>query len=170
MSLSSETSEAIAMTKVIVYTLPNGSTCVCHPCVSRDDPSGFTAEDALARALIKDIPADAISVRVVERSALPSDRSFRAAWRRDETVGIDIAAARNIHLARLRSERDAKLASTDGLIARAAERGDVVEQAKLAAYRQALRQMPVDIANALAAAETPEELRALRPAILDQQF
>jgi hypothetical protein len=76
MSLSSETSEAIAMTKVIVYTLPNGSTCVCHPCVSRDDPSGFTAEDALARALIKDIPADAISVRVVERSALPSDRSF----------------------------------------------------------------------------------------------
>jgi hypothetical protein len=170
MSLPSATSEVPVMTKVIVYTRPDGEISVCHPLISRDDPPGFTIEEAVARALSKDVPSTAITVAVIEKMALPADRSFRAAWRqRGQGVSVDIASARDIHLARLRLERDAKLAATDGLMARATERGDAAERSKLAARRQALRDMPADAATALAAVETLEDLKAVRPAVLDEQ-
>ena len=159
------------MTKVIVYTRPDGEISICHPLISRDDPPGFTIEDAVARALSKDVPSTAINVAVIEKSALPADRSFRAAWRqRAQGVIIDIAKARDVHLVRLRAERDAKLSVTDGLMARATERGDAAERSKLAAQRQALRDMPANAAIALAAVEAPEDLKAIRPAILDEQL
>jgi hypothetical protein len=164
------TSEVLSMTKVIVYTRPDGEISVCHPLISQDDPPSFTIEDAIARALSKDVPDTALDVQVIDAAELPADRTFRRAWRQsDGRVSIDLAKARMIHLGRLRAERDAKLAATDGLMARANERGDAAGQLKLAAQRQALRDMPIDIAAALAAAQTPEDLKAIRPAILDEQ-
>lgn len=52
--------------KVIAYTRPDGGTSVCRPVISVTDPEGFTADDALQRALQNDIPPDATNVRVVD--------------------------------------------------------------------------------------------------------
>lgn len=158
------------MAKVILYTQPDGRVCVCRPCVSRDDPLGFTMEDALTRALANDVPETALNVKVIDNTALPINRSFRAAWRQQgEEVRIEISKARELRLAQLRTERDAKLAATDGLMARATERGNAAEWLKLAAHRQALRGMPAEITAVLAAAITPADLMAVRPAVLDEE-
>ena len=157
------------MTKVIIYSLADGRLCVCHPCISRNDPPNFTADDAVARALAKDIPEEAMNVGVIDSSELPVDRGFRLAWRqRGEKISVEIAIAREIRLAQLRAERDTRIEATDALIARATEIGDAAGRARLAAYRQALRDMPADVADALTSATIPEQLRAVRPTVLDE--
>lgn len=65
----------------IAYTRPDGGVSVVHPCISAGDPPEMTEEEALARALAKDVPANAQNVTVIEPTALPSDRSKRYAWR-----------------------------------------------------------------------------------------
>lgn len=64
----------------IVYAHPSGVVCVVTPIVSADDPAGFTEQDALERALGKDVPAGAV-VTILDESAFPVDRRKRMAWR-----------------------------------------------------------------------------------------
>lgn len=157
------------MTKAIVYTRPDGGISVCYPTISRDDPPSFTLEDALARALAKDIPPDAADVQVVKTADVPADRTFRAAWRQSGGgVGIDMPAARAIHLQRLRAERDKRLDETDKLISRATEQESGDEIVALKAHRRALRDIPPIVAGEIATADTPDALKAVRPVILDQ--
>lgn len=104
----------------------------------------------------------------------PADRTFRDAWRdeRDPVVPgtpapptgkivHDMAKVRDIHLARLRRERDDALAVSDGLLARAQDQNKPAEIAALRARRQALRDMPTTAAPVLAAAMTPEAVKAI---------
>lgn len=109
---------------------------------------------------------------MMANETLPADRTFREAWRdqRDAEVagrpptGIlthDMAAVRALHLARLRRERDAELATSDGLLARAQDQNKPAEMAAIRARRQALREMPTTAAPLLDAATTPEAVKAL---------
>lgn len=152
--------------KSIVYTAADGSTCLCHPVVSRDDPDGFTHEDALTRAMAKDIPADATNVQTIDKSEIPADRTFRNAWTLNgKTIAHDMNKARDIHRARLRAARAPKLAKLDVDYQRADERGDMDAKQAVAAQKQALRDLPND--PAIDKAKTPEKLKALWPSDLD---
>lgn len=83
--------------KRIVYTQADGIIAVVHPCISKDDPEGFTEDDALQRALKKDVPEDATDISVVDLERIPADRSFRNAWKIvDKTIEIDMPKAREI--------------------------------------------------------------------------
>jgi len=55
------------------------------------------------------------------------------------SIRINIDKAKAITLDRLRSERAPKLAALDVAFMRAVERGDLLEQASIAAQKQALR-------------------------------
>lgn len=64
----------------IVYQRSTGGISVCVPCISVDDPQGFTIEQAYQRALNKDIPIDAINVLRFADGILPTNDMFRNAW------------------------------------------------------------------------------------------
>ena len=150
--------------KRIIYTNSEGGTSVCTPCISRDDPEGFTEDGALKRAY-KDIPPDATNVHVVEFEELPQDRYFRNAWSTDgKAVSVDMDKARAIHKDRLREMRAPKLAALDADYDKADEAGDAEAKKDVATKKQALRDVTKD--PAIAAATTPDELKAVIPAAL----
>lgn len=68
----------------IVYTRPDGGVSIITPIIMRNDPSGFTEEMALKRALGKDVPKNATNVHVVDADSIPTDRSSRDAWTHTE--------------------------------------------------------------------------------------
>lgn len=136
----------------IVYSI-DGRVCVAYP-----------VERSLEDVLANDIPVEAQGTRVVDVSEIPKDRYFRNAWGAD--LKIDMPLAREIHKNILRVERDNKLKLLDVKYTKADEQGDVVQKSAVAVQRQALRDMPAD--PAFAAATTPEELKLVRPVILDQ--
>jgi hypothetical protein len=103
-----------------------------------------------------------------------TDRTFREAWvDQRELVGPsdtgppkgklvhDMAKVRDLHLTRLRQQRDAALAGSDALLARAQDQNKATDVAALRARRQALRDMPTAAAPALAAAATVEAVQAI---------
>jgi len=153
------------MMKRIVYTRPDGGMSVCIPVVSLNDPTDFTEDDALQRAMKRDIPPDAANVHVVEVSELPQDRAFRNAWLTDgKTVSVDMPKAREIHKNRLREMRAPKLAALDIEYQRADEAGDATAKKAVAAKKQALRDVTAD--PGIAAAQTPDDLKAVIPSAL----
>lgn len=95
-------------------------------------------------------------------SAIPSDRTFRDAWKAGNgVVEHDMAKAREIHKDRLRGMRAPKLASLDVDYIRADESGDSAKKAAIKTQKQALRDVTAD--PRIAAAMTPEELAAIVP-------
>jgi hypothetical protein len=134
--------------KRIAYTRPDGGVSIVIPASGVD----------IAHIMAKDVPANASNVTVIEDA--PSDRSFRDAWTFDgKSFGHDIAIAREIHRNRLRAQRAPLLADLDVAYARADEAGDVAAKAKIAADKQALRDITTD--PAIDAAQTVDELKAI---------
>lgn len=82
------------------------------------------------------------------------------------TITINMAKARDIHRDILRRVRDEKLVAADIAYMQADEAGDAARKAAIAAFKQQLRDMPND--PAITAASTPDDLKNVRPAILDQ--
>lgn len=123
-------------------------------------------EEFIARVRSLSVPGDAHDVATIERDQLPADRTFREAWRSCPVNGVrvDMESAREVLRAQFRARRAAFLQSADVAYLRALESGDTAEAARIAAHKQALRDVTAD--PAIAAATTPEELKALRPAIL----
>lgn len=147
------------MAKVIVYAVGAGTAAVCHPLISRDDPVGFTEDDAVARALRNDIPEDAVSISVIDAADLPA-RDYRNAWAvSGGAIEVDMEKARALHLTVIRDERNALLDATDKLFLKASEMGDAAKVAELSILRQRLRDIPTDIADTIAAAKDPTELK-----------
>jgi len=94
--------------------------------------------------------------------ALPANREFRGAWERaGAAVGVNMPAARLIHMDRIRVARDTELAAKDIEYIVADERGRPADKARIAAEKQALRDIPTTFD--LSAATTPEALTALWP-------
>lgn len=156
------------MSKVIVYTRPDGGLSVCVPVVDRFDPPGFSTDDAIARAIAKDIPQDAISVQVIERSDVPNDRTFRNAWKQEgRSVGHDMDKCREIWKDKMREARAPILAALDADYSKADESGDQIKKRDVAAKKQALRDVTkhADIDTAA----TPDDLKKVWPTVLGER-
>jgi hypothetical protein len=144
-----------------VFVKNDGRVVVRTPCISRNDPKGFTEDDALKRALAT-VPKDATQTRVIDESQVPVDRTFRNAWKADLTV--DMPKAREIHREHLRALRAPLLVALDAEYLRADERGDLLAKQEIAAKKQALRDVTAD--PAIEVTSTPEELKAAIPEAL----
>lgn len=105
---------------------------------------------------IGDIEFDATSVD------FPSNRIFRDAWCIGETniITVNMNAAREIWREKIRLARREPMAELDAQFMKALEAG--LDTSDIAAKKQALRDAPQD--PAIDAANTPEELRLVRPA------
>lgn len=127
-----------------------------------DDGRGIKREPTSENinAEIKKSGTPCVSWRIIDPSEIPNDRAFRDAWKDTGKMEVDMPRARDIHMARIRKARDAKLAATDIEMTRALEAGLDIKQ--LSAKRQALRDIPQTFD--LSTAETPEQLKALWPA------
>lgn len=124
-----------------------------------------TAE-AIEAELAKDTGrrAPVRSWRFIETTQLPSDRSYRIAWRdRGPKKGVhhDMPAAREWHKQLLRSVRGPKLEELDTDYMRALERNDTTALKKIAKEKQQLRDITAD--PAIAKAATPAALRSSWP-------
>jgi hypothetical protein len=97
------------------------------------------------------------STEEVDAESVPTDRTFRDAWGGDLSVRMD--KAKSIHLDRLRAGRKPLLEALDVEYQRSDEKGDADAKARVAARKQALRDVTVN--PAIDAAKTPEELSAL---------
>lgn len=101
-----------------------------------------------------------LSYRIMAANEVLPDRYFRDAWADDGTMlGVDMARARVLHLARLRARRDEELVRLDRDWMRAQGQGRPPEAAAIEAQRQALRDLPTRVAPLIAAAATPAELK-----------
>lgn len=79
-------------------------------------------------------------------------------------IKVDMTKAREIKRDMIRKERAPLLAELDVAFMRAVEAGDTARQAEIAAKKQALRDATKD--PVIDSAQTPEELKAARPAAL----
>ena len=140
------------MSKVIVYTIADGSLAVIHP----------TGELPIEAVFTKDVPAGAINPRVADISVLPKDREFRGAWQDSgESIEVDMNRAREIHMKNIRSARDRALDKLDRDFMRAlGQRNDSIVK-EIEEVRQKLRDIPQNFD--LTAAQNPDELRSLWP-------
>ena len=166
-------------TKVIVIKTPDNGVVILHPASEmfnsnsrtratlREQGIDFANDDEVLDWIInKDVPAGA-SYRITEITNLPSDRHFRAAWtdaKRTKTVDVDMPKAREVHLNNLRRMREPKFTQLDRDYLRADERNDLTEKQRIAGLKQQLRDIPQTLD--LSIAKTPEELKAIVPAIL----
>jgi hypothetical protein len=117
-----------------------------------------TEDEFIARIQAKDVPADASGVMIVDESAIPTDRSFRDAWKAEGAgIGVDFTKAQEITKERLRRERAPLLAALDVQFQRALETG--ADTAPIVAEKQRLR----DVTKLADAATSLDELKALRP-------
>jgi fibronectin type 3 domain-containing protein len=82
-------------------------------------------------------------------------------------ITVDMTKAREIKRDQLRAERRPLLEQLDVQFMRAQEQGDQTKADEIAARKQALRDVTAD--PAIDAATTPDELKAVRPAILDEE-
>lgn len=80
-------------------------------------------------------------------------------------IVINMDKAREIKKDMIRQERAPLFEKLDVQFIRAMEMGDATLQAEVAAKKQALRDATID--PSIEAAQTPEELKQVRPAILD---
>lgn len=122
-------------------------------------------DEFISRILKKDIPADATNVQVVGESAIPSDRTFRNAWKAGSgLVEYDMEKCRELHRANLRDLRKPKFAALDVAWMKAISAGDTAGASAVEAKRQLLRD--VTQYALIDKATTPAELKIAIPAIL----
>ena len=76
-------------------------------------------------------------------------------------ITVNMTKAREIKKDQIRADRKPMLEALDVAFMRAVELGDNAQQASIAAEKQTLRDATND--PAIAAAETPEELKAVNP-------
>ena len=127
----------------IIYTNLDGTVAIIHPIGDMNDA-------------IKAVPSG-LSYEIVEDSAIPSDRSFRNAWKQNsKTIETDMTKAKEIHKTNIRNARTPKLLELDVEFQKALETSssttDVVNKKK------ALRDAPAD--SGIASAKTEAELKA----------
>lgn len=140
----------------IIFQMPDGNVRVCIPAHGhRPDESEDQWLDRIANL---SAPLGAIRLANTEATELPS-RRFRGAWRIvNGKIEVSMPLARDQRLAEIRTDRNNRLAESDGPMLRAMERGSLdVTIWKI--YRQALRDMPQVID--LTIAKTSEILSSL---------
>ena len=127
----------------IIYTNSDGTVSIITPAGDVNDA-------------IKDVPSG-LSYEIVEDSAIPTDRSFRNAWKQNgKTIETDITKAKEIHKANIRLARKDKLAELDIEFQKALETS--ASTTDIVSKKQALRDAPAD--SAIASADTEAKLKA----------
>tara|TARA_B100000674_G_scaffold22938_1_gene16050 strand:+ start:583 stop:1014 length:432 start_codon:yes stop_codon:yes gene_type:complete len=127
----------------IIYTNSDGTVAVIHPTGDVNDA-------------IKDVPSG-LSYEIVEDSAIPTDRSFRNAWKQNnKTIETDMTKAKEIHKAKIREARVDKLAALDIEYQRATETS--ADTSAIVAKKQALRDAPA--ASGISTASSEADLKA----------
>lgn len=136
------------------------------------DPEWSETEDQFVeRVRQKDVPSDAKTVILVEEEDLPprmdpKTKHLRNAWRiSGRKVVVDMPAAREIHMNRIRQSRDRHLDSLDREHTKALGRKRQADADAIEAQRETLRNIPQTFD--LTKAKTPEALADLWPAGLD---
>lgn len=131
----------------IIYTTPDGGVAVVIP----------TGELPIDVVLARDIPANTTGL-IVDAATIPSDRSFRNAWKRNgRNIEHDMSKAREIHRNRIREARAPKLAELDVAFQRELE-NPRPNTAAISAQKQALRDATA--APSIDAAQTVDDLKA----------
>jgi hypothetical protein len=137
------------------------------PTLRRDGPDGtITAYPVTPEAVALRCQQDQLDVkswRVVRYADIPKDRTYRDAWADVGTAALvhDLTKAKQIHRTHLRVARQPKLDALDVAYQKADEAGDKAEKKRVAAAKQALRDLPAH--PAIDAAQTIEDLRAVWP-------
>ena len=127
----------------IIYTNTNGTISIITPAGDVNDA-------------IKDVPSG-LSYEIVEDSAIPTDRSFRNAWKQNsKTIETDMTKAKEIHKANIRAARKDKLAKLDIEFQKALETS--ASTTDIVSKKQALRDAPAD--SAIESADTETKLKA----------
>ena len=105
---------------------------------------------------IKDVPSG-LSYEIVEDSVIPTDRSFRNAWKQNsKTIETDMTKAREIHKTNIRNARTPKLAELDIEFQKALETS--ASTTDIVAKKQALRDAPAD--SGITSATSESELKS----------
>ncbi len=130
-----------------------------------DSVPGFTIEfpdfDLDIKAKLPQPARDKIrAYRHCEKTEIPADYSFRAAWRDGgQTITHDMEKCRDITRDRLRKARAPLLAQKDIEAIKALEAGDSAKLAEVTAEKQRLRD--ITALPGIDSAKTPEELKAI---------
>jgi hypothetical protein len=154
------------MAERIVFTNPEtGGLTIGVPAFNDLHLSKVWTHDQILEVFISQIVPDGVDYRTVDESDIPikEDLPFRNAWMdTGASIGVDMPKARAIHLAEIRTVRDAELEKEDINILKAIEAGDTSEQSAVATKKQALRDIPAtfDITTDV---DTPEKLKAKWP-------
>lgn len=134
------------MNQRIIYPTPDGGVAIVVP----------SGELPIDQVLAKDVPVG-ITGEIVESTDVPSDRSFRNAWKKSgRNIIHDMPKARDIHRNRIRAAREPLLAALDVALLREQEKPQPVT-GPIIAQKQALRDAPAN--PAIDAAPTPADLK-----------
>ena len=127
----------------IIYTKSDGTVSIITPAGDVNDA-------------IKDVPSG-LSYEIVEDSAIPTDRSFRNAWKQNsKTIETDMTKAKEIHKTNIRTARETKLAELDIEFQRALETS--ADTSTIVAKKQTLRDAPS--ASGISTAASEADLKA----------
>ena len=135
----------------IIYTNSDGTVSIVQPVLTEINPNTgkpFTIEEIAEKDIEK-----GISYEIVDDSAIPTDRSFRDAWKQnDKTIETDIDKAKEIHKTNIREARTSKLQELDIEFQKALETG--ASTTDIVTKKQALRDAPAAAGISTAATET----------------
>ena len=127
----------------IIYTNSDGTVSIIIPAGDVNDA-------------IKDVPSG-LSYEIVEDSVIPTDRSFRNAWKQNsKTIETDMTKAKEIHKDKIRIARTPKLAELDIEFQKALETSSSTTD--IVAKKQALRDAPA--ASGISTAASEADLKA----------
>ena len=158
------------MRKKIVWVNPEPphNLVLLHPAYNGEARQSFPSDDELlAFVLNRDLLIHpnyrpGIPYELVDEEDWPTDHTFVDAWQCTAgKITTNMPKARLIHMDRIRQVRDLELRSRDVPFMKALEAGDTVEQNRIAAEKQALRDIPQTLS--LSGARTPTQLKALWP-------
>ena len=134
----------------IIYTRPDGGVSIIVP-----TPGVSDAE------LFKAVPADAINPTATVAEDVPTDRTFRNAWKAaGRKCEVGVPKAKEIAHERRRAARAAEFAPLD------VEATIPAKAAQAEAARQAIRDKYAGMQSAIDAATTVEELKAAAAGVL----
>jgi len=139
----------------IIYTNSDGTVAILQPILTEINPNTgnpFTIEEIAA----KDVPSGT-SYEIVDDSQIPTDRSFRDAWKQNgKTIETDMTKAKEIHKTNIRNARTPKLAELDIEFQKALETSS--DTTSIIAAKQALRDAPA--ASGISTAVNETDLKA----------
>lgn len=150
----------------IAVQRPDGGVSIVT--IILDDGHGIKREysTALAEAEMRRAGLGGLPFRRIEDDEIPADRAFRNAWTIGDSgpLDIDMEKAVEIHKDALRKVRAPLLQALDIEMMKAWATGDTEAGQEVEAKKQALRDVTAD--PRIAAAKTPEELKAVVPEVL----